>query len=223
VSGIDRSQDNKNGGLDASALLNGIVQGQGTKPSTGNISGGIANQITGKESPSIDQIIGGPNGPGQGVAKGQTRAAEQNNVKEDGVAIGKGWQQGISQDNGGNGRIVQIEQTIITEANGQQIKTEVIKDVGKASAAPAPAPIPHQAPPADAKPTPPPAAMPGMPSRLKPTTAAAPEAELPALAKNSTAAPETLKPTLEAQVTQSPVQELNATVCLYNHHVFLKL
>jgi hypothetical protein len=236
VSGIDRAQDNKSGGLDAGALLNGIAQGQGDsqkqgpKPNTGNIGGDIANEIAGGGSSSIDQIIGGLNRPGQGVAKnqsisqeeGQTRASEQNNAKEGGAALEKGQQQEVAQSNIGNGRIIQIEQTIVTEANGQQIKTEIIKDVGKPSAGPGPAQIPHQAPPADAKPTPPPAPMPGMPSEAKSTTAAAPKAEPPVQARNSTAVQEALKPTTEAQVTQLSAQRPNATVSFYVLYVLLR-
>jgi hypothetical protein len=247
VSGVDRLQDKRSTGVDAGALLNGIAEGQGTtqdqkpKPNTGNIGADLANQVAGGGSPSIEQIVGGLTAQGQGVAKnqsasqegGQKGVSEQNNAKEQGAGLEKGAQQGTAQSSGGNGRVIQIEQTTITEANGQEIKTEVIKDVGQQSAAPAPAQLQPQAPPAEAKPTPPPAPMPEMPAGAKPTPPPAPKAESPAPkaeppapkaeqpieAKNSTTAAEPVKSTLTAQVSQNAVAGVNATVSTIHHYV----
>jgi hypothetical protein len=219
--------------VDVSALLNGIAEGQGNsqnqepKPNTSNIGADLANPIAGGGSPSIDQIIGGLAGQGQGVAKNQSASQEQgqkgasaeSNAKEQGAALEKGAQQGTAQNSGGNGRLIQIEQTTVTEANGQQIKTEVIKDVGQQSAAPAPAQLPPQAPPVEAKPTPPPAPVPEMPSGAKPTPPPAPKAEQPIEAKNSTIAAASVKSGLAAQVSQGAVASVNATVSFMQHYV----
>jgi hypothetical protein len=236
VSGVDRLQDKRSTGVDVSALLNGIAEGQGNsqdqkpKPNTGNIGADLANQIAGGGSPSIDQIIGGLAGQGQGAAKnqsvsqeqGQKGASAESNAKEQGAALEKG----TAQSSGGNGRLIQIEQTTITEANEQQIKTEIIKDVGQQSAAPAPAQLPPQAPPVEAKPTPPPAPVPEMPSGAKPTPPPAPKAEPPAPkaeqpieAKNSTIAAASVKSGLAAQASQGAVASVNATVSFMQHYV----
>jgi hypothetical protein len=234
VSGVDRLEDKRSTGVDAGALLNGIAEGQGNtqdqkpKPNTGNIGADLANQIAGGGAPSIDQIVGGLAGQGQGGAKNQSASQEQ------GPALAQGAQQGTAGSSGGNGLAIQIEKTTITEANGQQINTEVIKDVGQQSAAPAPAQLQPQAPPAEAKATPPPAPMPEMPSAAKPTPAPqaeppapkaeapAPKAEQPVQVKNSTAAAEPVKSTLAAQVSQIAVTGANATVGSNRHCISIR-
>jgi hypothetical protein len=214
VAGSDRVSENKSSGLDVGALLDSIAQGQGNsqaqspKPDIGDVGAEIANQVTGGGSLNTNQIIGGLSAQDQGAAKNQSTSQEQGN------ALGKSPQQGNAQNNGGNGRIIQIEQTIITEANGQQIQTEIIKDVGQPSAATAPAKIPPQATPAEARPTPPPAPMAEMPSEGKP---APPKVEPPVQAKNSTVIAESLKPMPTAQATQRPAERLNATVCIHRY------
>jgi hypothetical protein len=154
--------------LDANALLNGILQGQennaggNNKPSSGSIGGDIANQIAGGGSPGLDQIVGGINGQSQASAKNESALQEQGQAKGKGESIAGG--QAGAQGGAGNGLAIQIEKTTIVEANGQQISTQVVKDAGKPSAAPAPIQAAPVAPPAEAQPTAPPAPMPGMPA-----------------------------------------------------------
>jgi hypothetical protein len=169
--------------LDASALLNGLGQGPegntsgNNKPSTGNIGGDLANQIAGGGSPSLDQIVGGVNGQGKGGAQNQSTSQEPGKPKGEGNVGG----QVASQNSAGNGIVIQIERTTIMEANGQQIQTDVVKEVGKQSPAPAlveapPAASPA-APPAAAQPTPPPAPKGEMSASLPAPMAALPSPE----------------------------------------------
>lgn len=162
--------------LDAGALLNGLGQGPegptggSNKPSTGNVGGDLANQISGGASPSLDQITGGLNGQGQSGANNQSTSQEQGKAKGEGNTGG----QAGAQSSGGNGIVIQVEKTTIMEANGQQIQTDVVKEVGKQSPAPALAEAPPGAPPAGAQPTPPPA-----PKGEMPAPPSAPMAEMP--------------------------------------------
>jgi hypothetical protein len=174
VSGLEGAQKNgiptieatnqignaQSGGLDVGALLGGIAQGQ--ESSTGEsekaTAGNIANQIAGGGSTGLDQIISGLNGQKQSGAKNQSITQEQGQAKEKGETNGK--DQVSAQKGGGEGLAVQVEKTTILEANGQQIKTEIIKEVGTQSTVgvpaeerqtPAPAPMLEMAP--EAKPS----------------------------------------------------------------------
>jgi hypothetical protein len=176
VAGIEGAQGNNVEGiaipavvarnpLDAGALLNGLAQGQENnaggknKPSTGDIGGDIANQIAGGGSPGIDQVVSGLKEQGQAGAKNQSTSQESGKTKGENNA----GSQGGAQNGVGNGLAIQIEKTTIVEANGQQIQTEVIKEVGKQSAAPAPVEAAPAVPPVEAQPTPPPAPKGEMP------------------------------------------------------------
>jgi hypothetical protein len=161
VSGLDGAQKNglpiiqatnpisnaQSGGLDVGAILGGLAEGGGSsKPESGKANAGdIANQIAGGGSPGLDQIIGGLNKENQSGAKNQSIAQEQGQTKERGGINGKP-QTGAQSD--GAGVPIQIEKTTIVEANGQQITTEIIKEVGSGAKAAPPPP-----PPAEVKPT----------------------------------------------------------------------
>lgn len=158
VSGLDGAQKNglpiiqapnsinnaQSGGLDASAILGGLAQGGGSSNSGSSKpnAGDIANQIAGGGSPGLDQIISGLNKENQSGAKNQSIAQGQGQAKEKGDINGKAQ---AGAQNGGAGLAIQIETTTITEANGQQITTEIIKEVGSgAKAAPPPPPPPAE-------------------------------------------------------------------------------
>jgi hypothetical protein len=140
-------------GLDASALLGGLAQGQASSKGESDkaTAGDIANQIAGGGSPGLNQIIEGLDKQNEGGAKNQSITQEQGQAKEKGEP--KKQEQGNGQAGGKEGLAIQIEKTTLLEANGQQIKTEIIKEVGTQSAAAAPA---------EERPTPPPTPMPAM-------------------------------------------------------------
>jgi hypothetical protein len=173
VSGLDGAQKNgipiiaapnqisnvQSGGLDVGALLGGIAEGQGSSKGEGEkgIAGDIANQIAGGGVPGLDEIIGGLDKQNQSGAKNQSITQEQGQTKEKGESNkqdqasarnGGGQDQASARNGGGQGLAIQVASTTILEANGQQIKTEIIKEVGTQSAAAAPA---------EGRPTPPPA------------------------------------------------------------------
>jgi hypothetical protein len=162
VSGLDGAQKNgipiiaapnqisnvQSGGLDVGALLGGIAEGQGSSKGEGEkgIAGDIANQIAGGGVPGLDEIIGGLDKQNQSGAKNQSITQEQGQTKEKGESNKQ--DQASARNGGGQGLAIQVASTTILEANGQQIKTEIIKEVGTQSAAAAPA---------EGRPTPPPA------------------------------------------------------------------
>jgi hypothetical protein len=150
---------------------------------------------------------------------------------------GKGQADGqkpdIAQSSGGNVQIIQIQQTVVTEANGQQLSTDIIQAIGQQSAAAAPPPQ-AQAPPAEAKPTSHPIPMAEMPvlvkssvavaeapkpmseaapAEAKPTPPPEPMAEVSAQPKNTMEAGEAAK-LMPAQMTPSVAQGSNVTVRL---------
>jgi hypothetical protein len=195
---VDRAQS---GGLDAGALLNSIAQGQEkgeSGPKTGNVGGDIANQIAGGGSPGIGQIIDGLTGQNQVGAKNQSTPPAQNQAKEN--APPKGHDVANAQNGGGQGLAIQIEQTTVTEANGQQMKTEIVKEVGTPSIA-------------EVQSTPAPSSMAQELTKGKPAATPAAVAESLAQAKNSTTAVEAVKPTPNAHATQSLAETSKVAVC----------
>jgi len=223
-------------GLDASVLLDDIAKGQGYAqsqtpgPIAGDIGSDLANQITGGGSTSLDQILSSLQGQGQNSAKSPSAAQEQGqgSLQEQGMAMNQsahGQNQGNGPDrtntqagNGGNVQVIQIKETIIQEANGQQIQTEVIEAVEQQSAAVGPVTTPLQAPQAEAQPTPLPAAAVESLSRAKPST---PMAELPAEAKSSSAVMEAAKPTPGAQTPESMIVAVRPDLSILNVYHFL--
>jgi hypothetical protein len=153
VSGLDAAQKNgipiievptpisnaQGGGLDVGGLLGGISEGQGSSKGAAEKAdaGNIANQIAGEGLPGLDAIIGGLDKQNQNGAKNRNSTQEQGQAKEKGET--KGQDQTNAQNGGEAGLAIQIGKTTIQEANGQQIKTEVVKEVGTQSAAVAPA------------------------------------------------------------------------------------
>jgi hypothetical protein len=185
---VDRAQS---GGVDAGALLNSIAQGQekgesGTK--AGNIGGDIANQIAGGGSPGIGQIIDGLTEQNQAGAKNQSTSPARDQTKEN--APLKGQDATNAQNGGGQGLAIQIEQTTVTEANGQQIKTERVKEVGTPSLAAVQSILT-------------PSSMAPELTEGKPAATPAAVAESLAQAKNGTTAVEAVKPTPNAHSAQS--------------------
>jgi hypothetical protein len=221
VSGIKGAQNNAiverapNGGLDAGALLDSISQDQGgdqakNNANAGSIGGDLANQIAGGGSPSLDQIIGGLGAQNPADAKNQSTTPEQGAVTE--KETPKEESKGSAQSGSENGLVIEVEQTTIKAANGQEIKTEIVKEVGQAPAAATSANTPIESIPAEVRSTPPLAPIPEMPAKGEPTTAPAPPAESLKEAMNTTAVAEAAKPTPEAHITQSLVETLSVTV-----------
>ncbi|EFQ92601.1 hypothetical protein PTT_10259, partial [Pyrenophora teres f. teres 0-1] len=73
---------NAQNGLDANALLAGIAQSQGQKPSTGDIvssdiAGSLANQVAGGSTPSINDVLNGLNGQQQSGTNSQSTSQQQ--------------------------------------------------------------------------------------------------------------------------------------------------
>jgi hypothetical protein len=155
---VEKRLEHAVSGLDAGALLGGLAQGQANSKGESDKAnaGDIANQIAGGGSPGLSQIIGGLNKQNEGGAKNQSITQEQGQAKEKGEP--KEQEQGNGQAGGKDGLAIQVEKTTLLEANGQQVKTEIIKEVGTQSAAAAPA---------EERPTPPPAPMPEMSPETK--------------------------------------------------------
>ncbi|KAF1912488.1 hypothetical protein BDU57DRAFT_542319 [Ampelomyces quisqualis] len=182
VSGIKRTQNNAivvrapNSGLDVAAMMDSISQDQGGDKAKQN-----ANQIAGGSS-SLDQIIGG--------LGAQSPTGENNQLVTETGTPKKGGK-GNAQGGSGNGLLIEILQTTVREANGQEVKTAIVKEVGQAQAAATPAATPNGSIAAQAKPTPPTESLMG--------------------AKNTTAAAEAVKSTPGAEMTQSLAQTWSAT------------
>ena len=216
VSGIKGIVDRApNGGLDAGAILDGIANDQGGENAKSNANAGdIANQVAGGGSPSLDQIISGLDTKTPAGAKNQSRTPEQGQVTEKELLKEEG--KGSAQSASGNGLVIEVGQTTIKEANGQEIKTEIVKEVGQTPAAEASAKTSIESIPAEVRPTPPPTPMPGMPAKGEPAqhppAAPAPPAESLPKAMNTTAAAEAAQSTPAAHVTQSLAEASSAMV-----------
>jgi hypothetical protein len=227
VSGIDGIQENamngrsvldkaQSSGLDAGALLNGIAQGQegaqsrDDRAKTGHIGSEIANQIVGGGSPGINQILEGLAEQNQVGAKNQSTLPAQDQVKE--KAPPRGEDEANSQIGSGKGLPIQIEQTTVTEANGQQIKTEIVKEVGTSSAA-ATVQTPPERSLAEVQSTPLPSSMAELLTKGEPAPTPVAIAESLAQAKNSTTAAEAVKSTPNAHPAQSLAETSKVMVC----------
>jgi hypothetical protein len=179
-------------GLDAGALLEETALGQTSAQGQGNTQegGSALGQVTPQGQGSVVDI----SGLLSESTTGQTGSAvSSHDVAGDIVnQLAQGQDRGNASSNGDNVKIIQIEKTIILEANGQQIQTDIILEVGQQLAAAAPVT------------TPPPA---------QPTPLATPVAEIPAevsteMMTSSAAALGTLQPAPGAQ----PLEGMNVTV-----------
>lgn len=185
----------------------GQGQGQGLRPAgpgdidTSNIAGDLANQLA--PAPGVN---------GQRPASNAVAGELANQIAGGGAPSRQG-QLAVAQSGGAGLAVVEIRSTIIQEANGQQIATAVIEQLGQGQQqAAAPAPTEAPAPPAPQEP-----AAPAQAPPAEAPPAQAPPAEAPAVMPvpsetliRSSAAEAAASP--ESQPTQLPAEGISANV-----------
>jgi hypothetical protein len=212
VSGINGAVESnilaraQSGGIDAGALLEGVAGQQETGKG-------------GNNAPGLDQIISGLAGQNQAGSKNQSAPGEREQAKQKEEA--KVQESANAQQSKGNVLDIQIEQTTVKEANGQERKTEVIKDVPTQPAVLAPAVPTPPAKPAMEAPPPPPEPKAETPAKGKPAKGKpmappplppAPIAEASAKGDNNTAILGATESAPETHVTQTKVEKSVAVV-----------